>query len=124
MLDMNLVIANNILEILKNQGKKQIDLAEGIGVSKQTISKMMNGGRSINAIELRAIGAYLGVPMDTLAKMPDEPVDTDVFHAFMGRVESDEARKALKIADEVSDLILFHSRVRKNGIAMMQPAEE
>lgn len=42
MLDVNMIIANNI----------QVDLAEGIGVSKQTMSKIMNGARAINAIEL------------------------------------------------------------------------
>ena len=37
MLDVNMIIANNI----------QVDLAEGIGVSKQTMSKIMNGARAI-----------------------------------------------------------------------------
>ena len=39
----------------------------------------------------------------------------------MGKVQSEEARQALKIADELSDMILFHKRVRENGNAMMQP---
>ena len=68
MLDMNLVIANNILMRLKEQSKKQVDLADGIGISKQIVSKMLNGSRAINAIELRKIAEYLGVTMDTLAK--------------------------------------------------------
>lgn len=52
MLDVNMIIANNIQAELKKENKKQIDLAEGIGVSKQTMSKIMNGARAINAIEL------------------------------------------------------------------------
>ena len=35
MLDVNMMIANNIQNQLKKENKKQIDLAEGIGVSRQ-----------------------------------------------------------------------------------------
>ena len=37
MLDVNMIIANNIQAELKKENKKQDDLAEGIGVSKQTM---------------------------------------------------------------------------------------
>ena len=123
MFDMNTVIANNILSCLKSQNKKQIDLAEGIGTSKQTVSKMLNGSRAINAIELKSIANYLGVSMDTLAKLPDTPQDTNVARAFMGRVASDGGKDALATADKLSDMILFHSKVRANGTQMMQPWE-
>lgn len=123
MVDINMIIANNILGILKKQGKKQIDLADGIGVSKQTVSKMLNGDRTINAVELKRIADYLKVSMERIMQMPEKPIATDVIHTFMGRVETKEAREALKVADEVSDMILFHSRVRRNGTAMMQPWE-
>ena len=39
MLDMNIVIANNILLRLKEQNRKQVDLADGIGISKQRVSR-------------------------------------------------------------------------------------
>lgn len=35
------------------QGRKKIELAEGIDVSEQTLSKIMTGTRMINAVELR-----------------------------------------------------------------------
>ena len=41
----------------------------------------------------------------------------------MGRVETREAREALRVADEVSEMILFHNRGRRNGLAMMRPLE-
>ena len=124
MVDTNMMIANNILGILKKQGKKQMDLANGIGVSKQTMSKMLNGGRSINAVELKLIAGFLNASMDSIMKLPESPMEQDVIHAFMGRVETEEARDALKTADKVSDMIIFHKRVRENGISMMQPVEE
>lgn len=123
MLDMNLVIANNILAHLRDQNKKQVDLADGIGISKQTVSKMLNGSRAINAIELKKVAEYLGVTMDTLAKLPEAPQENNIIHAFMGRVASDGGKKALTIADKLSDMILFHSRVRANGTQMMLPWE-
>jgi len=62
MLDVNMIIANNIQAELKKENKKQVDLAEGIGVSKQTMSKIMNGARAINAIELHKI-KFLNISM-------------------------------------------------------------
>ena len=111
MLDVNMIIANNIQAELKKENKKQVDLAEGIGVSKQTMSKIMNGARAINAI-------------DSLMKMPEKPMDTNVIHAFMGRVKTEEARKGIRLADELSDMILFHTRACENGKKMEQLWED
>ena len=121
MLDVNMIIANNIQAELKKENKKQVDLAEGIGVSRQTMSKIMNGARAINAIELHKISEYLHVSMDSLMKMPEKPMDTNVIHAFMGRVKTEEARKGIRLADELSDMILFHTRVCENGKKMAIP---
>lgn len=120
MLDMNATIASNILAILKQQNKKQIDLADALQTNKQTVSKMLNGARMINAIELKRIADFLGVKMEELTKAQRNTVDTDIVHAFMGKVESEQAKNALKIADALSDMILFHRRVRENGAAMME----
>lgn len=124
MLDVNMIIANNIQVELKKENKKQVDLAEGIGVSKQTMSKIMNGARAINAIELHKISEYLHVSIDSLMKMPEKPMDANVIHAFMGRVKTEEARKGIQLADELSDMILFHTRVCENGKRMEQPWED
>ena len=82
MLDVNMIIANSIQAELKKENKKQVDLAEGIGVSKQTMSKIMNGARAINAIELHKISEYLHVSMDSLMKMPEKPMDTNVIRLW------------------------------------------
>ena len=121
MLDMNIVIANNILTQLKRQNKKQVDLADGLAMSRQTVSKMLNGSRVINAIELRKIADYLCVSMDTLASLPETPQENNMVHAFMGRVTSKGGTEALAVADTLSDLIIFHARVRENGTQMMRP---
>ena len=47
MLDANMIIGNNIQAELKKENKKQVDLAEEAEVSKQTMSKIMNGAKAI-----------------------------------------------------------------------------
>lgn len=118
MLDANMIIANNIQNELKKANKKQIDLAEGIGVSRQTMSKIINGARAINAVELKRISEYLHIPMESIMKIPENSVDTNVIHTFIGRVKTPEARRGIQMADEISDMILFHTKVYKHGKLM------
>ena len=120
MMDMNIAIASNILAILKQQNIKQTDLAEALQTNKQTVNKMLNGSRMINAIELRQISDFLGVKMEELTRIQTKVVDTNIVHAFMGKVASDQAKNALELADKLSDMILYHSKVRDNGSAMME----
>ena len=122
MVDMNTVIAGNILSLLKKQNKKQTDLAGALRTNKQTVNKMLNGTRMINAVELKSIAEYLGVKMEELTKIPSIHADTN--HVFMGKVQSEQAKQALVIADELSDMILFHKKVRENGEAMMTAWED
>lgn len=124
MVDMNTMIAGNILALLKKQNKKQTNLAEALGTTKQTVNKMLNGTRMINAVELKSIAEYLGVKMEELTRISPEYADTNVVHAFMGKVQSERAKQALQIADELSDMILFHKKVRENGTAMMAAWED
>lgn len=123
MLDVNSMIAANITAILKRQNKKRIDLANALNTNKQTISKMLNGSRMINAVELKRIAEFLGVKMEELTRIRENADDTDIAHVFMGKVESEQAREALQIADRLSDMILFHSCVRENGTMMMESWE-
>ncbi len=78
MVDMNIMIANNILVLLKIQNRKQIDLADALKTNKQTVNKMLNGTRMINAVELKAIVDYLGVRMEELTKISKAHSDTDM----------------------------------------------
>ncbi|MCD7955920.1 MAG: helix-turn-helix transcriptional regulator [Lachnospiraceae bacterium] len=123
MIDMNTVIAHNVSEQLKKQNKKQTELAEGIGVTKQVVNKILNGSRMVNAVELHRIADYFHVSMEELVAIHDMEQDGNVIRAFMGQVETDAAREALAIADELADMVLFHARVRENSEAMMQTWE-
>ena len=124
MVDINTIIAGNIFVLLKKQNKKQTDLADALGTTKQTVNKMLNGTRMITAAELKSIADYLGVKMEELTRISAVQTDTDVVHVFMGKVQSEQAKQALEIADELSDMILFHKKVRENGNALMTAWED
>ena len=51
-------------------------------------------------------------------KMPDKPIDTNVIQSLMARVKTEEAKKGIQLADQLSDMILFHTRVLENGKKM------
>lgn len=123
MVNMNEAISNNIINIMKQNGKKQVELAGYLGVSKQVISKMLSGARMINAIELHKIAEFLNVSMESLVKAPETVHETNAVKVFMGKVESEEAKEGLKIADEIADMICFYARIRENAEEMMQPWE-
>lgn len=119
MVDMNMIIAKNISCALKNAGKKQYELAETMGCSRQIVSNMLSGARAVNAIELKKIAEFCNVSMESLVELPEKPVETNVVRAFMGQVKTDEARKGIEIADKLIDMYLFHSRVYKSGVSGM-----
>ena len=123
MVNVNEIISSNIMNIMKQNNKKQVDLAGYLGVSKQVTSKMLSGARMINAIELQKIAEFLNVSMESLVKAPQAILETNTVKAFMGRVESQEAKDGLAIADEIADLICFYARTHENAVEMMQPWE-
>lgn len=113
MIDMNEVLAKNITAALKKAGIKQSELAEKLVLSKQVVSNMLLGSRTISAIELKKIADICNVSMEQLVSY-DENIDTDVIHLFMGQVKTDEAKRSIEIADELIDLYLFHDQVFNN----------
>ncbi|MBR1707772.1 MAG: helix-turn-helix transcriptional regulator [Clostridia bacterium] len=123
MVGMNATISNNVLTLLKQNGKKQNDLAEVLGISKQVMSNMLSGSRMINAVELHQIADYFHVSMESLMKSPVDAKNVNAVHAFMGEVKTTAARKSLEIADEVADMVLFYARMRSNAEEMDQAWE-
>ncbi len=116
MTDMNLVIAKNILASLKAKKKKQKELAEYLEVSPQIMSKIMNGERSVSAFEMKKISEFLNVPFKDLLKESDNNVDElNIPLVFMGKISSEGGRKAVELANDVADTIIFYDRIIENG---------
>ena len=119
MIDMNIIVAKNISNALKAVGKKQSELAEALGFSKQIVSNMLSGSRSINALELKRIADFCSVSMESLVKLPEQPIETNVVRAFMGQVKTQNAKAGIEIADKLIDMYLFHARVHDSYIIGM-----
>lgn len=66
----------------------------------------------------------IAVSESELVSKLEELVGTNVVKMFMGRVKTEEAKKGIQLADELSDMILFHTRVYKNGKKMEQPWDD
>lgn len=123
MIDVNMIIVNNIQKELATKNISIIDLAYGINISIETMNKIMNGSKTINANDLHKIAEFLNVSLETLMKVQEFPNGTNAVNTFMGRVKSKEAQRGIEIADELSDMILFHTRVYENGKKMEKPWE-
>ena len=41
--------------------------------------------------------------------------------ALFARAKTEEAKEGIQLADELSDMILFHTRIKENGEKMEQP---
>ena len=95
----------------------------GIGVSKQTMSKMLSGNRMINIGELQKIASYFDVKMEDLMNVPVNVNEGNVVRVFMGKVSTEAAKEALRTVDELADMIIFHANVRDNAVAMTETWE-
>ncbi|OBR92669.1 anaerobic benzoate catabolism transcriptional regulator [Clostridium ragsdalei P11] len=118
MLSTNEIIGRNILKILNEKDIKQTQLAEKLNISKQTLNKIIHGRRNISINEIKEICDALSVPMekltdeDSLNEEQMEPIKL-----FMGEVNSKEAKCGLMHAQNIMDMILFHSEIQeKKGI--------
>ena len=120
--DVNQAMAKNILDILKHQGRKQIELADGIGVSKQILSKMLTGGRGVSAFELKKISEYLNVPMERIMRFTESNNDLNSIDALKKSDKAKEAENALLAAEAIADRILYQRKVLDTGI--MEGEEE
>lgn len=123
MVGINATISNNIQMLLRQNGKKQNDLADALGVSKQIVSNMLSGNRMINAVELRKIADFFDVTMEKLMESSEDADSMDAIHVFMGEVKTPAARKSLEIADKLADMILYYARLRENAEQMNQSWE-
>ena len=122
MVDINVVVTNNIADQMKKHNTKQIDLANVIGAKKQVMSKMLNGSRMISIAELRRIADYFHVSTDDLMN-PVAVCEGNVVMAFMGKVNTEAAREALRTVDELADMIIYHANVRANAKIMSETWE-
>ena len=113
-----------IQQNLKKTHRTQTDLANYLGVSKQTMSKMLSGARMISAKELIEIANYFNIKIDDLFIKEKKDKETNDVYALMGKVESEQAKQAIKNVDKIADLIIFHTNIRNNFEEMNTPWDD
>lgn len=123
MLDINLIVSKNIMDLMKKSNTSRNDLAKVIGVSEQIMGNILDGTRLVSVAELRTIADYYHITVDELMQNSENDGGVDVVRAFMGKVSTESAKEAIRIADELADMIIFHAKVRVNAKTMSQPWE-
>ena len=86
-------IGANIARLLEEQDRSQQSLADDLHISKQVMSKIINGAKAINAMELQAIAKSLHVGIDNLLKSPTPYAPTQLAFGFMGLITNEETQE-------------------------------
>lgn len=81
----------NIQTAIKAKGLTQQQLADQLSVSKQVMSKIINGTKAINVNEIARIASVLDTSVDQLLTVPETPKQDDTLR-FMGSI-TDEGTK-------------------------------
>lgn len=69
-------IGARIRELREEKGMSQDRLANKLGLSRPVVTKIENGKKAINSLELRLIADTLGVTTDALTSFKDEENET------------------------------------------------
>jgi transcriptional regulator with XRE-family HTH domain len=114
------IFSENIRALSEASGKKQVDIANDLGISKQTVSGWFNGISNPRMGTVQALADYFGVSKELLL---DRQEDASVFENSIGKKEpfSEEARKLMDIITELSDEDLMKLRLY---IDFMKQAKE
>ena len=127
MYNINKAIGNNISKHLKKIGKSPSDLAGYLGTTRLSVGNMLDGSRTINAMELREIALFCKVSVADLVKPSKDCGGMNVMQSLIGKAGSDfsdSARKGLETADQIADMICFYAKANENAEEMMRPWEE
>jgi transcriptional regulator with XRE-family HTH domain len=65
-------LGNKVKIAMLQAGVKQVDIIQKFGFDKGDVSKVVHGKRTTSKIR-HAIAALVGIPVDELFKVPEEP---------------------------------------------------
>lgn len=95
-------IGEKISTWLESQGKTQSLIAERMGVSKQVMSKIVNGKKAINIEEITKIAGIIGVTVDELLQLKDAPqVIQEPILFMIGKLEKEHTKEGLQFLNHV-----------------------
>jgi transcriptional regulator with XRE-family HTH domain len=99
-------VGNNIHFFLKEKNLTQQALADTLGISKQVMTKIINGKKAINVSEIANIAEKLGTTTDCLLQPSPKKGKIQDF-SFMGSIKNEETRKKIGTLNEVIKEILL-----------------
>lgn len=123
MTNQDIVIATNIIKKLNERNITQSTLANSLNLPRQTVNKMLNGSRIINASELKNISTILNTTMESLCKIPDSITEKNILHNFVEKVKTEDAKETILIADELINMIIFHREIAKSKYIIKEEQE-
>lgn len=96
----------NIQTILHEKGMTQQQLSDQLSISKQVMSKIINGAKAINVTEISRIAGILGTTTDYLLTLHSEQ-HTDEALRFMGAIEDEDTKQKVNLIRVAIDQICF-----------------
>ncbi|NLP30936.1 MAG: helix-turn-helix transcriptional regulator [Clostridiales bacterium] len=86
-------VGKNISLAMEKRGITQQQLADRLGISKQVMSKIINGEKAINVAELSQIATLLGSSADDLLSIKNNYQEHMPEFVFMGAINNEEAQR-------------------------------
>jgi transcriptional regulator with XRE-family HTH domain len=99
-------LGQRIRDYLDSSGITQTQMAEQLGISKQVMSKIINGKKAISVAEISRIAELMNCSIDSLVKPEQQQENNDPVRLFMGMVDNHNTRDDLRFLDHVMDEIL------------------
>lgn len=110
-MDMNAIVGKRIANILEDKGWTQVKLADKMNLSKQVMNNIIQGNKNVTVAEVKKIADILVISVDDLTKPFAQEEKPEPIMAFMGEVNTVEAKEGLSKAEEIMEMILFNQRI-------------
>lgn len=115
MIGLNRIMNCSVNKLLRLNNKTERELAEYIGIGQKELSDMLNGGKMVNSEALQQIADYFHVPVKSLMEESEAAETGDEIKIMMTQAKSPAARRRLKFADELADMVIFYAKVREGA---------
>ena len=105
-------VGKNIQTFLSEKGKTQQNLADAMGISKQVMSKIINGNKAINVTEIAKIAEFLEVSVDDILQVDSATSSCDSVVDFMDLIDSVSARDKIEhIMDAIDEIFMLEELI-------------
>ncbi|MFX3623492.1 MAG: helix-turn-helix domain-containing protein [Ectobacillus sp.] len=100
-------IGDKIAQFLKAHNMSQVEFAERLGVSKQVMSKIVNGKKATNIGEIQRIAEIMNTKVDDLIqRVPKATVIEDPILFMMESTDNPDIRQHLQYLDFVMEQLI------------------